>query len=255
MTKPAAIDVRGVSVRYDDVLALDEVSLRVPVGTVCALIGMNGSGKSTLFKSIIGAISPASGSVTIGGRPPRAARRTGAVSYVPQAEDIDWAFPISVREVVLTGRYGHLGLTRRPRRADQIAVDAALARVELTDYQGRQIGKLSGGQRQRAFVARALAQEASVLLLDGPFAGVDKRSEAALTALLRDAARSGTTVLISTHDLHSVPQLADQAVLLQQRVLAHGSPADVVTPENLIRAFGLDPYAPVAQASPIGARQ
>ncbi|GAB09115.1 manganese ABC transporter ATP-binding protein [Gordonia araii NBRC 100433] len=242
----AAIDVRDVTVRYGDILALDDVSITVPQATVCALIGMNGSGKSTLFKTIMGLVTPSSGSVAIDGMAPAAARRSGAVSYVPQSEEIDWAFPLSVRDVVMTGRYGRLGFTRRPRGADRDAVDEALARVELTDFQNRQIGQLSGGQRKRAFVARALAQEASVLLLDEPFAGVDKRSEAALTALLRDAADAGATVLISTHDLQSVPRLADEAILLQRRVLAHSTPADVVTPENLVRAFGLDPLDTVA---------
>lgn len=236
-----ALQVQSATVRYGEVHALDDVSIDVPRGTVCALIGMNGSGKSTLFKTIMGMATPQSGSVTICGMTPAAARKRGVVSYVPQSEDIDWTFPLSVRDVVMTGRYGHLGFTRRPRRIDRDAVDAALDRVELTDLQDRQIGRLSGGQRKRAFVARAIAQDADVLLLDEPFAGVDKRSEAAITALLREEAAAGSTVLISTHDLHSVPELADQAILLQRRVLAHGDPEEVVMPDNLVRAFGLDP--------------
>ncbi|GED97276.1 metal ABC transporter ATP-binding protein [Gordonia crocea] len=237
----SALHVDDVTVRYGDVLALDRVGFDVAPGSVCALIGMNGSGKSTLFKTIIGMITPRSGVVTINGTTPALARRSGLVSYVPQAEQIDWAFPLSVREVVMTGRYGRLGFTKRPRREDRIAVDEALDRVELADLHDRQIGNLSGGQRKRAFVARAIAQNASILLLDEPFAGVDKRSEAAITALLREEASRGATALISTHDLHSVPRLADQAVLLQRRVLAEGDPAEVVTPDNLVRAFGLDP--------------
>ncbi len=236
-----ALQVRSATVRYGEVHALDDVSIDVPRGTVCALIGMNGSGKSTLFKTIMGMVTPDSGSVTICGMTPAAARKKGVVSYVPQSEDIDWTFPLSVRNVVMTGRYGHLGFTRRPRRADRDAVDAALDRVELADLQNRQIGRLSGGQRKRAFVARAIAQNAEVLLLDEPFAGVDKRSEAAITALLREEAAAGSTVLISTHDLHSVPELADSAILLHRRVLAAGDPAEVVMPNNLVRAFGLDP--------------
>jgi manganese transport system ATP-binding protein len=236
-----ALQVRSATVSYGEVHALDDVSIDVPRGTVCALIGMNGSGKSTLFKTIMGMVTPQSGSVTICGMTPADARKKGAVSYVPQSEDIDWTFPLSVRDVVMTGRYGHLGFTRRPRRADREAVAAALDRVELADLQHRQIGRLSGGQRKRAFVARAIAQDAQVLLLDEPFAGVDKRSEASITALLREEAAAGSTVLISTHDLHSVPDLADQAILLHRRVLAHGDPAEAVMPNNLVRAFGLDP--------------
>ena len=232
-----ALEVASVTVRYGEVLALDDVSLSVSRGSVCALIGMNGSGKSTLFKAMSGILTPDSGTVTIDGATPAAARRAGLLGYVPQSEEIDWTFPLSVREVVLTGRYGRLGFLRRPRRADQLAVDEALARVELTDYQDRQIGRLSGGQRKRAFVARAIAQNASVLLLDEPFAGVDKRSEAAITALLREEASQGTTILISTHDLHSVPRLADQAILLQLRRVVGGIDKEVLELEAAKRGL------------------
>ncbi|MGW0039310.1 metal ABC transporter ATP-binding protein [Gordonia sp. NPDC003376] len=244
------IDVRDLSVRYGDTVALDGAELRLGTGTVCGLIGMNGSGKSTLFKAIMGMISPDAGTVRVGGRPPAAARRNGAISYVPQSEDIDWSFPISVREVVMTGRYGHLGPTRRPRRADHAAVDEALERVELGEYQHRQIGRLSGGQRKRAFVARGIAQQASILLLDEPFAGVDKRTEATISTLLRELADGGATILVSTHDLHALPRLADQAVLLMRRVLVHDTPDVVITPDNLIRAFGIDPLDASPTAGP-----
>ncbi|MFC8047523.1 metal ABC transporter ATP-binding protein [Nocardia sp. NPDC057353] len=238
-----AIEVSDVTVHYGEVLALDGASLELDRGRVCALIGMNGSGKSTLFKAIMGMVTPDAGTVRIAGGTPAAARKAGLVGYVPQSEEIDWAFPITVREVVMTGRYGRLGFTRRPRAADRAAVDAALERVELTDLAHRQIGQLSGGQRKRAFVARGIAQGASVLLLDEPFAGVDKRSEATITALLRGLAADGAAVLISTHDLHALPTLADEAVLLMRKVLAHGDIDEVIRPENLVRAFGLDPMA------------
>ena len=238
-----AIAVSDVTVHYGEVLALERASLELARGRVCALIGMNGSGKSTLFKSIMGMLTPDTGTVRIAGDTPAAARRAGLVGYVPQSEEIDWAFPITVREVVMTGRYGRLGWTRRPRAADRAAVDAALERVELADLAHRQIGQLSGGQRKRAFVARGIAQGASVLLLDEPFAGVDKRSEATITALLRELAADGAAVLISTHDLHALPDLADEAVLLMRKVLAQGDIDEVIRPENLVRAFGLDPMA------------
>lgn len=238
--QPAGIAVSGVSVRYREIVALDDVHLTVAPGRVTALIGMNGSGKSTLFKSITGMVRPTAGEVTIGGRAPAAARRRGLVGYVPQSEDIDAAFPVSVREVVMMGRYGHLGITRRPRAADHAAVDAALARVELSDLGDRQIGELSGGQRKRAFVARGIAQDARVLLLDEPFAGVDKKSEATIVRLLRELAADGRTVLVSTHDLHALPALADEAVLLLRRVVFQGSVAEALRPEMLGRAFGLE---------------
>lgn len=235
----AAVEVRDVTVRYGEVVALSDVSLTVTSGRVTGLIGMNGSGKSTLFQTITGLIRPARGSVLVAGTAPAQARRRGLVGYVPQSEDVDWSFPVSVRDVVMMGRYGRLGPTRRPRAADRDAVAEALDRVELTPFADRQIGALSGGQRKRAFVARGIAQGAEVLLLDEPFAGVDKRSEATIVRLLRELADAGRAVVVSTHDLHALPDLADDAVLLMRRVLLHASVAQALRPENLALAFGL----------------
>ncbi|MEV0340639.1 metal ABC transporter ATP-binding protein [Nocardia sp. NPDC050713] len=235
-----SIEIRDVTVHYGEVLALDGVDLSLRSGRVCGLIGMNGSGKSTLFKTIMGLVRPDRGTVRIDGTDPAGARRAGALGYVPQSEAVDWSFPLSVRDVVMTGRYGHMGFTRRPRRADREAVAHALERVELTDLADRQIGQLSGGQRKRAFVARGIAQGATILLLDEPFAGVDKRSEATITTLLRELAVDGATILISTHDLHALPDLADESVLLMRKVLAHGDTHEVLRPEKLALAFGLD---------------
>ncbi|AHK31232.1 phosphonate C-P lyase system protein PhnK [Rhodococcus opacus PD630] len=240
MTTQPAVEVQDVTVHYGDVLALDQVSLALHPGRVCGLVGMNGSGKSTLFKTIMGTVKPDSGTVRINGTAPAAARKTGVLGYVPQSEDVDWTFPLSVRDVVMTGRYGHMELTRRPGRADREAVDHALERVELTELADRQIGQLSGGQKKRTFVARGIAQGATILLLDEPFAGVDKRSEATITALLRELAAAGAAILVSTHDLHALPTLADEAILLMRTVLMHGDPMVVLQPENLAAAFGLD---------------
>lgn len=235
------ISVQGLVVRYGEVVALDGASLEVAPGRVTGLVGMNGSGKSTLFTAIMGMLRPDAGTVRIGGAEPAAARTDGLIGYVPQSEAVDWTFPVSVADVVMMGRYGHQGLTRRARPADRRAVREALERVELTELAGRQIGRLSGGQRKRAFVARGIAQGARVMLLDEPFAGVDTRSEATIVALLRELAAEGGTILVSTHDLHALPQLADDAVLLQRRVLFHGTVAEALTPEHLALAFGLDP--------------
>lgn len=235
-----ALEVTGLSVNYGEVTALDDVSIRVESGRVCALIGMNGSGKSTLFKAIMGLVRPSAGRTTIQGSSPAIARRRGIVGYVPQSEEIDWSFPLSVRDVVMMGRYGRQGVLRRIRASDRAAVDEALARVELADLADRQIGRLSGGQRKRAFVARGIAQQAEVLLLDEPFAGVDKRSEATIVRLLKELAADGRTILISTHDLHALPELADEAILLMNRVLLHGDVDTVLEPANLARAFGLE---------------
>lgn len=235
-----AIQVDGLTVRYGEVSALEQVELEVPPGRVTGLIGMNGSGKSTLFKAVMGLIRPEAGRVLLEGDSPDAARRSGAVGYVPQSEDVDWAFPVSVRDVVMMGRYGHQGLTRRVRPADRAAVSEALERVELAEYAERQIGRLSGGQKKRAFVARAIAQGARIMLLDEPFAGVDKRSEATIVRLLRELAEEGHTILVSTHDLHALPRLADEAALLLRTILFHGAVSEALVPERLALAFGLD---------------
>ncbi|MEE3853369.1 metal ABC transporter ATP-binding protein [Gordonia sp. LSe1-13] len=235
-----ALDIAGLTVRYGPVVALDDVSMTVHSGRICGLIGMNGSGKSTLFKSIMGLARPTAGRVTIAGHTIAQARARGLVSYVPQAENVDWEFPISVREVAMTGRYGRQNLFRRITSRDRTAVDDALDRVGLTDLADRQIGRLSGGQRKRAFVARGIAQGAEILLLDEPFAGVDKRSEATIIDLLRELTAAGRTVLISTHDLSTLPSFASEAVLLMQRVLVHDTPEEALRPENLALAFGVD---------------
>lgn len=235
----AAIEVTDATVRYGDVLALDGVSLSVAPGRVCGLLGTNGSGKSTLFKTVLGLVPTDGGRVRILGHTGAAARRRGLVGYVPQSEQVDWAFPVRVRDVVMMGRYGRMGQRRRPRPADREAVDHALDRTHLGDLADRQIGALSGGQRKRAFVARAIAQGADVLLLDEPFAGIDKRSEGRITELLRQLRDEGHTLLVSTHDLARVPALCDEAVLLQRRVVAHGTPEEVLRPETLMEAFGI----------------
>ncbi len=234
----AAIDVENLSVRYQETIALSSVNLRLEPGRICGLIGVNGSGKSSLFKALMGLVPPATGSVSLNGMSIRAARRQNAVTYVPQSEDVDWSFPLSVRDVVLMGRYGHMGPTRRPDAADLAAAEHALARVQLTELANRQIGQLSGGQKKRVFVARAIAQEASLLLLDEPFAGVDRTSETNIAGLLKELRNEQRTILVSTHDLGGVHDLCDEAVLLHQRVLAHGKPAEVLTNENLAQAFG-----------------
>jgi manganese transport system ATP-binding protein len=241
-----AVRVRDVTYRYpagsgrraEGPPALDRAAFDVRTGEVTGLIGVNGAGKSTVFKTLMGILRPDAGSLEILGRTPDEARRTGLVGYVPQAEAVDDDFPVSVRDVVATGRYGRLGITRRLRQEDRDAVDAALEQVELGDLADRQVGRLSGGQRRRAFVARGLAQGAQVLLLDEPFAGVDARSERVITGVLRDLTARGGAVLVSTHDLAALPALADHVVLVHHRVLAAGPPGEVLTPENLALSFG-----------------
>ena len=218
--------------------ALWDASFSIPAGTVTALVGVNGAGKSTLFKAIMGFVPLASGEIRLLGRTVREALRANLVAYVPQAEEVDWTFPVLVEDVVMMGRYGHMGFLRRPRAADREAVDEALARVSMSDLRRRQIGELSGGQRKRVFLARALAQEGQVILLDEPFTGVDVKTEEAIVALLRELREEGRIMLVSTHNLGSVPEFCDRTVLVKGTVLAHGPTATTFTHDNLARAFG-----------------
>lgn len=236
----AALRITGLTVRYGDVPALEDVDLEVAPGEACGLVGANGSGKSTLFKATVGLVRPTHGTVEVLGGAADQARRRGLVAYVPQADDVDPSFPVDVGDVVLMGRYHLMGPGRRPRHADRAAVRDALARVGLAHLESRQIGRLSGGQRQRVLLARALAQDARLLLLDEPFTGVDAASEAAVTTVLRDLVAAGCSLVISTHDLAMLPALCERSVLLQRRVLAAGPTAQVLTAENLARTFGLE---------------
>lgn len=238
---PDAITISALTVRYGPTTALERIDYELAAGELCGLIGVNGSGKSTLFKSIMGLQAPSSGSVRLFGHSPTAARKLGLLSYVPQSEAVDWTFPVSVREVVMMGRYGYMGRTRRPSQQDKAAVADALERVDLTELAHRQIGELSGGQKKRAFVARGIAQGARLMLLDEPFAGVDVGSEQLITEQLRTLNNAGTTILISTHDLAQVPRLCSSALLLHRRVLASGVPAAVLTDANLALTFGHAP--------------
>jgi manganese/iron transport system ATP-binding protein len=233
------IRAQGLTVTYRNGLrALTDASFEVPTGSICALVGVNGSGKSTLFKAIMGFAPLARGTVELMGAPAGRALRRNMVAYVPQNEDIDWDFPVLVEDVVMMGRYGHMGLLRIPRRADRDAVAAALERVGMEAYADRQIGELSGGQKKRVFLARALAQDADVILLDEPFTGVDVKTEARIVELLRGLRDEGRVMLVSTHNLGSVPQFCDHVVMIKGTVLAHGPTEQVFTRVNVERAFG-----------------
>jgi manganese/iron transport system ATP-binding protein len=235
----AGLRLEGVSVTYRTGLtAVEDASFAVPRGTITALVGVNGSGKSTLFKAIMGFAPLAAGRVEILGMPAREALRRNLVAYVPQAEEVDWTFPVLVEDVVMMGRYGHMGWLRRPGARDRELVEAALARVGMGAFRGRQIGELSGGQRKRVFLARALAQEGQVILLDEPFTGVDVKTEDQIVRLLMELRDEGRVMLISTHNLGSVPEYCDHAVLINRRVLCSGPTAEVFTQGNLETAFG-----------------
>lgn len=235
----SGIAAQDVTVTYRNGLtALRDASFEIPRGTVTALVGVNGAGKSTLFKAIMGFVPVAKGSIRLLGMSVSEALKKNLVSYVPQSEEVDWTFPVLVEDVVMMGRYGHMGFLRRPRKADRDAVEAALDRVNMLDFRHRQIGELSGGQKKRVFLARALAQDGQVILLDEPFTGVDVKTEDQIIALLRDLRDEGRVMLVSTHNLGSVPEFCDRTVLVKGTVLAHGSTEDTFTRENLEAAFG-----------------
>ncbi|OKP05754.1 manganese/iron ABC transporter ATP-binding protein [Xenorhabdus eapokensis] len=218
--------------------AIYDASFDITGGTICALVGMNGSGKSTLFKTIMGLITPSQGKVTLNDQPIKAALKQNIIAYVPQTEDVDWNFPVLVSDVVMMGRYGKMGFLRRPSKRDHEIVNKALERVGLAELRDRQIGELSGGQKKRAFLARALAQEGKVLLLDEPFTGVDVKTENAIIDLLRDLRDEGHLVLVSTHNLGSVPEFCDHVILINRTVLASGRTENTFTQKNLEITFG-----------------
>ncbi|WP_411028171.1 manganese/iron ABC transporter ATP-binding protein [Shimia sp. FJ5] len=238
-THAAGISARDVTVTYrNGHTAMWNASFEIPRGTVTALVGVNGSGKSTLFKAIMGFVPAAKGDIRILGMSVRDALRKNLVAYVPQAEEVDWAFPVLVEDVVMMGRYGHMGFLRRPSAKDHAMVDQALGRVNMQDFRHRQIGELSGGQRKRVFLARALAQDGQVILLDEPFTGVDVKTEDQIVALLRELRDEGRVMLVSTHNLGSVPEFCDRTVFVKGTVLRYGPTETTFTRENLEEAFG-----------------
>lgn len=218
--------------------ALRQASFSVPRGTITALVGVNGAGKSTLFKAIMGFVPFAAGKVTILGLTVQEALRRNLVAYVPQAEEVDWTFPVLVEDVVMMGRYGHMNWLRIPTKHDHDMVDQALSRVNMASFRKRQIGELSGGQRKRVFLARALAQEGQVILLDEPFTGVDVTTEEQIIDLLGKLRDEGRVMLVSTHNLGSVPDFCDRTVFVKGTVIASGPTAETFTEANLERAFG-----------------
>ena len=228
--------IEQVTVRYRRVLALENVSLATSCGNRVALIGPNGAGKSTLLKAIAGLVSRDTG--TIRWRGTAVKKWSREFAYLPQREEVDWAFPITVRGLVEMGRYPQTGWWRKFSPADSAAVDQALESLALSDLQNRQIRELSGGQQQRAFLARALAQEAHVLLLDEPFTGLDRNASQLLGDLLNRLAHEGRLIIASHHDLNTVPKLFDEALVLATKPLAFGPVGEILTPELIGKTFG-----------------
>ncbi len=236
MEQPIALELREATVSYNGHHALDRVTAEIPCGQHVAVVGPNGAGKSTLFKAIVGMLPLSHGTLRVFGHSPQG--RQVPVSYVSQSGSVDLRFPVTVWDVVMMGRYGHLGWMRWPTKQDREMVQDALARVGIADLADRQIGELSGGQQQRVFVARALAQEAQLLLLDEPFRGIDVPSQEAILRLLEDLRGICSTVLLSTHDLELAADAFDLMLLLNHKLIAFGPPAEVFQPDILRQAFG-----------------
>jgi ABC-type Mn2+/Zn2+ transport system ATPase subunit len=236
INEPARLEVEGVSAGYNGSLILQDLTFQVPHGQRVAVVGPNGAGKSTLFKALVGLLPVRSGSIRIHGRP--LGHHQDCVAYVPQREEVDWRFPVDVLDVVLMGRYGQKGWFSRPSAADRAAAMHGLEQMGIAQLAHRPIGDLSGGQQQRVFLARALAQEPHILLMDEPFTGVDVTTQEATLDLLEHLRHEAVTVLVSTHDLDMAAQRFDEVLLLNHRLIAYGVPEEVFRAENIRAAFG-----------------
>lgn len=235
----SSLNVESISMTYNNGhQALYDVSFSLSSHTICALVGINGSGKSTLFNSIMGLIKPQQGSILLGGLPVKEALKHSRVAYVPQSEEIDWNFPILVKDVVMQGRFGFMGFLRRPSVTDRQVVEQSMQRLGVAELAKRQIGELSGGQKKRVFLARALAQESRIILLDEPFTGVDVTTENAIMELMKSLRKEGYLMLVSTHNLGTVPDYCNKVILLNRTIVAAGPTKETYTQKNLEKTFG-----------------
>lgn len=233
---PERLEVRNASIGYGDRIVLHDLSFQVPHGARVAVVGPNGAGKSTLFKALVGLLPLQSGQIFVHGLP--LGNHKDCVAYVPQREEVDWSFPVSVSDVVMMGRYDHQGWFGRTSEHDKQVVRRSLAQMGIAPLADRSIRDLSGGEQQRVFLARALAQEPHILLMDEPFTGVDVPTQDSTLALLDDLRAEDVTVMIATHDLAIAVEKFDQMLLLNHGLIASGPPREVMTKENIRRAFG-----------------
>lgn len=224
------IEIKNLSVAYDIEPVIWDIDVEIESGKMTAIVGPNGAGKSTLFKAILGLVKPLTGEINI-------LDNDKLLSYVPQTSSIDWDFPATVFDVVLMGRYHRLGLFKRPNKKDKEIALEALKKVELEDFKDRQINDLSGGQKQRVFLARSLAQETDLYLLDEPFQGVDANSEKTIVNILKKLSREGKTIVVVHHDLQTIPEYFDNVILINQNIIANGEVSSVFTEENIKETY------------------
>jgi manganese/zinc/iron transport system ATP- binding protein len=231
-----AITVQNLSVSYDKNRVLEKVSFSIPDGSITGIIGPNGAGKSTLLKSILHLIPRVSGNVQVYGKPYEKQKRL--IGYVPQRSEVDWDFPTNALDIVLMGRYGHIGMFKRANKKEVQKAKAALRKVGMEDYANRQISQLSGGQQQRVFLARALAQDAQIYFMDEPFAGVDAATEKAIMKLIHEWQEEGKTILVVHHDLQTVEDYFDHVLLINKTTVSYGPTSEVFTLSNLEKTYG-----------------
>jgi ABC-type Mn2+/Zn2+ transport system ATPase subunit len=234
--KESAIDINNLSVTLSGNLILDNISVSVEKGMLTGLIGPNGAGKSTMLKAMLGLIPVNQGTITFFGKSLNEIRKE--IAFVPQRQEIDWDFPATVEEIVLMGRFPFTGFFKKYSSVDKIEVEQALASAGITNLKNRQIGKLSGGQQQRVFIARALAQQASLIILDEPFAGIDAATEETIREVFIQLKNIGKTVLIVHHDLQTAAEYFDRLILLNVKIIEEGKKEDVLKEENLVSAYG-----------------
>ena len=232
------ININDFTVKLNNKTILENINLTLHGPKIIALVGANGAGKSTLFKSIMGIINPSDGNIIINGKNPKDALKNNLISYVPQIEEVDWNFPLLVEELVMMGRYNHMNIFRKVSIKDKRIVKESLDSVQMNEFINSQIGELSGGQKKRIFIARALAQESKILLLDEPFSGVDINTEESLSMLFRSLVDRGCLIIVSTHNLGSVPRFCDEVILLDKKLLAYGPVKKIFTEDNLKKTFG-----------------
>ncbi len=233
---PARLEIAAISVGYNGLYVLENLSFQVPHGARVALVGPNGAGKTTLFKALVGLLPLRQGQIFIHGMP--LGHHLDCVAYIPQREEVDWNFPVTVADVVMMGRFGHLGWLRNPGKGDRAIVTACLDQMGISDLASHPIGNLSGGQQQRVFLARALAQEPHILLMDEPFTGVDVATQEKTLELLVQLQSQQVTTIVSTHDLNMAAERFESVLLINHGLIAYGTPAQVFTPQNISQAFG-----------------
>jgi manganese/zinc/iron transport system ATP- binding protein len=233
--KQIAVEIEDMTVAYQEKPVLWDVDLKIPKGVLFAIVGPNGAGKSTLIKAVLGLIKPIAGKVLFNGEKYESQRKK--IGYVPQRGSVDWDFPTTVLDVVMMGRYGHIGWIKRPSKKDKEIAKESLKKVGMTDFIHRQISQLSGGQQQRVFLARALAQDADIYFMDEPFQGIDAKTEKAVIEILKELSDRGKTVIAVHHDLQTVPDYFDWVALLNAQLIVSGPVEEVFTEENLKKAY------------------